>query len=91
MKRKGKLELTIGGKTISIKIKLLVAADFQFFKAIKKYTSAVWCLCQLDNLYKRPDAPAVTWADCLSFYASIGCELKTIETSCELNHYSVDV
>lgn len=94
LKRKGEITVTIKGVAITLRIKVLTSADFQFFKAINnmsKYTSAVWCTCLLDNMYKYPDWEATTWDDCLSFYHSIGCELKTLKTICELNHWSVDV
>lgn len=66
MKEKGSLTITIDGKPLSVKIKLLVAADFQFFKAVlnmSKYTSAIWCTCQLDAMYKSPAAPVATWQE----------------------------
>ena len=94
LKAKGSLTVTIQGREIQLKLKLLAAADFQFFKAImnmSKYTSAIWCTCLLSNLYKRPDAPAKTWADCLTFFDEIGCVMKDLATICELNHYSLEV
>lgn len=94
LKSKGMLTVTIGGKPVQLKLKMVCAADFQFFKAMmnmSKYTSAVWCLCPTDNLFKRPSSVAKTWSDVLAFYDSIGCELKDLKTMCELNHYSFEV
>ena len=94
LKRRGTLTVCIGGRNITVPIKMLAAADFQFFKAImnmSKYTSALWCCCQLPNLFRRPDAEAEMWDDVLAFYASIGCKLKDLETICELNHWSFEV
>lgn len=94
LKRKGTLVVHVDGKAIQMKVKLLCAADFQFFKALmnmSKYTSAIWCMCLRDNLFRRPDERAATWEDVQRFYDSIGCELKDFDTICELNHYSVDV
>ena len=94
LKQKGKLTIVINGETKVLPTQYVIAADFQFFKAImnmSKYTSAVWCTCLLDNLFKTPDALAETWADVLDFYKSIGCELKSCATICELNHYSFEV
>lgn len=94
MKKTGKLTVSIKGESRALDLKLLVAADFQFFKAamnMSKYTSAVWCACTLDNLFKRPDVPLVSWNQVLQFYDSIGCTLKDLKTICELNHYSFEV
>lgn len=94
LKRKGKLRITINGKQIERDLKMLCAADFQFFKAMmnmSKYTSAIWCLCGTDNLFKRPSAPAQSWEEVENFYRSIDCEMKSLQTICELNHYSYEV
>ena len=94
LKKKGSLTVTIDGRKVTLPVKLRAAADFQFFKAVmnmSKYTSAIWCTCKLDNLYKRPDEPAKTWADCEAFFDSIGCVMKDLATICELNHYSLEV
>lgn len=64
LKLKGVLTVDIQGRSLEMSVKLLVAADFQFFKAtmnMSKYTSAVWCTCQLDNLFKRPSQAVQTW------------------------------
>lgn len=94
LKRAGRLVVTIDKKAVELRITLLCAADFQFFKAMlnmSKYTSAVWCMCNVDNLFKRPAQPARTYAEVESFYNSIQCELKDLPTICELNHFSYEV
>lgn len=94
LKSKGRLRVTIKAVEKDVKVKLLCAADFQFFKALmnmSKYTSAIWCTCGTDNLYKRPAERARVWQDVLNFYDSIGCVLKDLQTMCELNHYSHEV
>ena len=94
LKHKGYLIVCIGGREIRLTIKLLISADFQFFKAISKmskYTSAVWCECTPDNIYKYPTWLAKVWNDCVAFYRSIECVLKTLKSMCEMNHYSFDI
>lgn len=91
LKKKGTLPISVNGTTRQVKTKLLCAADFQFFKAamnMSKYTSAVWCCCPLEKLYVAPERRAESWADVESFYNSLGCRIKDLETICELNHYS---
>lgn len=64
LKSRGTLTVTVQGNAREVKVKLLVAADFQFFKAamgMSKYTSAVWCSCKLDNLFKWPGKAVDTW------------------------------
>lgn len=64
LKQRGTLNITINGKDQQVAVKLLVAADFQFFKAamgMSKYTSAVWCSCKLDNLFKWPGEQLNSW------------------------------
>lgn len=66
MKKRGSLAININGKPIRLQLKLLVAADFQFFKAVlnmSKYTSAIWCTCLLDAMYKSPENPITTWRE----------------------------
>ncbi|KAL1529462.1 hypothetical protein AB1Y20_000409 [Prymnesium parvum] len=59
---------------------------------MSKFTSAVWCTCDRDNLFKSPDKKAKTcWEDALAFYDSVGCQLKSLRTICELNHFSYEV
>lgn len=92
--RHGRLKVSVDGHEKEVKVKLLVAADFQFFKAamkMSKYTSAVWCECGTDNLFKRPTSEVESWEQVLEFYDSIGCRLKDLQTICELNHYSFEV
>lgn len=75
LKRKGTLTVSVGENSMELNVKLLVAADFQFFKAamnMSKYTSAVWCTCQLDNMYKRPDEEASNWEE-VSAYGYVIC------------------
>lgn len=72
MKKKGSLTVTIKDKPICLRTKLLVAADFQFFKAqlnMSKYTSAIWCTCKLDAMYKSPADPVGTWEEVHPYYA----------------------
>ena len=74
LKHKGYLIVCIEGREIRLTIKLLISADFQFFKAISnmsKYTSAIWCECMTDNIYKYPTWLAKVWNDCVAFYRSI--------------------
>lgn len=66
MRQEGTLTVEIKGHVKALKIKMLLAADFQFFKAVmnmSKYTSAVWCMCQLDSLFKHPGTPLQTWKE----------------------------
>ena len=94
LKKKGSLTVTTQGRERVLKPKLRCATDFQFFKAtlnMSKYTSAIWCTCLVDNLYKYPDFVAKEWSECLDFFASIGCVMKDLATICELNHYSLEV
>ncbi|KAL1529364.1 hypothetical protein AB1Y20_000316 [Prymnesium parvum] len=94
IKKKGFLQVKVQGVPRQVPVKLLCAADFQFFKAamnMSKYTSAVWCCCPTERLYVAPDTPAQSWDDVLAFYDSVGCSLKDLETICELNHFSHEV
>lgn len=64
LKRRGNLTVKINGAPTDVRVKMLVAADFQFFKAamnMSKYTSAIWCSCQLDNMFKWPGQPLDQW------------------------------
>lgn len=94
LRDRGWLTVMVNNEEKQVPVKLLVAADFQFFKAamnMSKYTSAVWCLCGTDNLFRRPPCEVQSWQQALQFYDSIGCKLKDVETICELNHYSYEV
>ena len=94
LKRRGTMTVTIEGKEITLKTKLLISADFQFFKAISnmsKYTSAIFCKCLPDDLFKYPEVEAKCWDDCVAFYASINGELKTRSDICRMSHYSLEV
>ena len=66
LKRKGTLTVVVGETEIVLRVDLRIAADFQFFKAIlnmSKYSSAIWCMCTLDNLFKVPASRAETWEE----------------------------
>lgn len=66
MRQEGMLSIDVKGQVKVLKVKMLVAADFQFFKAtmnMSKYTSAVWCMCQLDSMFKYPRTALQTWEE----------------------------
>ena len=48
-------------------------------------------MCEEENWYVYCETEAATWADCLAFYAKIGCALKSLADICELNHWSLEV
>jgi hypothetical protein len=72
----------------------LVGGDMQGIKALFGMTEgchSVWCWCQAKNHHKRPTRRLTSWAEILSFYAEVGCKLKTEEDMCELAHYSFGI
>ena len=83
------------GRRIQVPIDFTFCGDFQIHKAIlgmSTYTSAIFCGCDKDTtgMFNFKPLPATSWSDCESWFKEIGCEVKTDELVCELNHDSYE-
>ena len=90
------LEVDLPGGKRSVPIEFTFCGDFQIHKALlgmSKYTSAIWCGCEHDTtgMYRFRPQPATTWSEFVAWFAETGCEMKTIDDVCSLNHWSADV
>ena len=75
-------------------VRPIVAADMQAVKALfgmVQYSHSVWCMCQKNEQHSVPERAMNTWQECLHWYDSVGCALKTLADCCEFAHYSLGV